>query len=83
MKVFPNPFTDKVTFEFVSAIDAYGKLDIYSITGQHVARVMDRQVLAGELNRINYDPGHNITGVYLYRLDLSGDIQIGRIIYKE
>ena len=83
LKVFPNPFTDKVTFEFVSAANAYGTLDIYSLTGQHVARILDRQVSAGELNRVEFIPNNNSTGVYLYRLDLDGNIQIGRVIYKE
>ncbi|WP_167619562.1 T9SS type A sorting domain-containing protein, partial [Maribellus sediminis] len=83
LKVFPNPFSEKVTFEFVSASDAYGILDIYSLTGQRVARILDRQVIAGEMNRVTYEPDHDVSGVYLYRLDLDGDVQTGRIIYKE
>ncbi|WP_340113596.1 HYR-like domain-containing protein [Maribellus mangrovi] len=83
LKVFPNPFTEKVTFEFVSAKDAYGTLDIYSLTGQRVARILERQVIAGELNKVFYEPDHDVTGVYLYRLDLDGDVQVGRIIYKK
>ncbi|WP_167614507.1 T9SS type A sorting domain-containing protein, partial [Maribellus sediminis] len=82
LKVFPNPFTEKVTFEFVSAKDAYGTLDIYSLTGQRVARILDRQVIAGEMNKVFYEPDHDVSGVYLYRLDLDGDVQVGRIIYK-
>ena len=83
LKVFPNPFTEKVTFEFVSATDSYGTLDIYSVTGQHVARILDRPVLSGELNRINYEPDHDVSGIYIYRLKLDDNVQVGRIIYKE
>jgi len=83
LKVFPNPFSEKVTFEFVSGVDAYGVLEIYNIAGQRVARILDRQVEAGVMNRIEYVPEHDITGIYLYRLDLDGKLQIGRIIYKE
>ena len=83
LKVFPNPFTEKVTFEFVSATDSYGTLDIYSVTGQHVARILDRMVQSGELNRVNYEPGHDVSGVYIYRLKLDDNVQVGRIIYKE
>ena len=81
--VYPNPFSDKVTFEFVSGKDAHGVLELYNIFGQRVARIMDRQVLRGELNRIEYEPENKVTGIYLYRLELDGDIQIGRVIYKE
>ncbi len=83
LKVFPNPFTEKVTFEFVSATDSYGTLDIYSVTGQHVARILDRPVLSGELNSINYEPDHDVSGIYIYRLKLDDNVQVGRIIYKE
>ncbi len=83
LKVYPNPFTDKVTFEFVSGVDAYGVLELYNITGQRVARILDRPVEAGVLNTIDYEPENKISGVYIYRLDLDGDIQIGRVIYKE
>ncbi|QIA07036.1 T9SS type A sorting domain-containing protein [Draconibacterium halophilum] len=83
LKVYPNPFSEKVTFEFVSGVDAYGVLEIYNITGQKVARILDRPVEAGVMNRIEYEPEHDVTGIYLYRLDLDGKLQIGRIIYKE
>ncbi|MDX8341412.1 hypothetical protein SLH46_19595 [Draconibacterium sp. IB214405] len=83
LKVFPNPFTEKVTFEFVSGVDAYGVLEIYNIFGQRVARLLDRPVEAGVMNRVEYVPGHNVSGIYLYRLDLDGKFQMGRIIYKE
>ncbi|KJF41881.1 T9SS type A sorting domain-containing protein [Draconibacterium sediminis] len=80
---YPNPFSDKVTFEFVSGKDAHGVLEVYNLFGQRVARVMDRPVLRGELNKVEYAPEHRVSGIYLYRLDLDGDVQVGRIIYKE
>ncbi len=83
LKVYPNPFSDKVTFEFVSGRDAYGVLELYNITGQKVARILDRPVEAGVMNRVEYTPEHKVSGMYIYRLDLDGELQIGRIIYKE
>ena len=72
-----------MTFEFVSDIDAHGVLEIYSISGQRVARIMDRFVEKGVQNRVSYEPDHDVTGIYLYRLDIGGELQIGRVIYKE
>ena len=83
LKVYPNPFTDKVTFEFVSGRDAYGVLEIFNITGQKVARILDRPVEEGVMNRVEYSPEHKVSGMYIYRLDLDGELQVGRIIYKE
>jgi hypothetical protein len=82
-KVYPNPFTDKVTFEFVSGVDAHGILEIYTLTGQRVVRLLDRNVVGGELNTIEFEPTETVSGVYLYRLDLDGEIKVGRLIYKE
>ena len=83
LKVYPNPFSDKVTFEFVSGKDAYGVLDIFNITGQKVARILDRQVESGVMNRIEYVPLNKVSGIYIYRLDLDGTVHVGRVIYKE
>ncbi|WP_206082047.1 T9SS type A sorting domain-containing protein, partial [Maribellus sediminis] len=83
LRVYPNPFTDKVTFEFVSGRDAYGVLELYNITGQKIARILDRPVEAGVMNRVEYTPEHKVSGMYIYRLDLDGERQVGRIIYKE
>ncbi|MFV0592963.1 MAG: T9SS type A sorting domain-containing protein [Draconibacterium sp.] len=83
LKVYPNPFSSKVTFEFVSPVDAYGTLELYNITGQRVARLLDRFVIGEELNKVEFRPANEVSGIYLYRLDLDGEIQIGRIIYKK
>ncbi|HOI79422.1 MAG TPA: T9SS type A sorting domain-containing protein, partial [Petrimonas sp.] len=83
LKVYPNPFSDKVTFEFVSGVDAYGVLDLYNIAGQRVARILDRYVVKGVLNKIEYEPVDVISGVYLYKLRLDDQVQVGRLVYKK
>ena len=83
LKVFPNPFYHKVTFEFVSSEDAQAKLEIYNAVGQRVTTLMDEYVEGGKLNVIDYVPTYEISGVYFYRLDLNGKIRNGRIIYNK
>jgi len=44
---------------------------------------MDQQVESGVLNRIEYRPLTEVSGVLMYRLTLDENIQNGRLIYKK
>ncbi|MEN8118106.1 MAG: T9SS type A sorting domain-containing protein, partial [Bacteroidota bacterium] len=83
LRVYPNPFDEKVTFEFVSGVNAYATLEIFNITGQKIARIMDQYVEKGVLNKVDYKPDSDVSGMYIYKLRLDGNTQVGRIIYKE
>ncbi|HCY43081.1 MAG TPA: hypothetical protein DHV48_17390, partial [Prolixibacteraceae bacterium] len=83
LKVYPNPFSDKVMFEFVSGADAHAVLEINNMLGQKVATLLDKQVSKGVMNRIEYEPKDVISGIYLYRLTLDGNVQIGKLIYRK
>ena len=82
LKVYPNPFSEKVTFEFVSNVDAHATLEIDNILGQKVTTLMDQFVKGGVVNSIEYTPESKVSGMYFYRLNLNGNIQIGKLIYK-
>ena len=83
LKVYPNPFSHKVTFQFVSAEDANARLEITNVLGQRVAVLMDCPVQQGVLNRVEYEPVNVVSGILIYRLMLNDGIQTGRIIYKK
>lgn len=82
LNVFPNPFDEVVNFEFVPAVSGHAVLEIHNMLGQRVVRLLDRPVEAGELQRVEFRPNSEISGVYLYRLDIDGNTQIGKIIYR-
>jgi len=82
LKAYPNPFKDKVTFEFVSGADAHATLEITNMLGQKVATLLEQMVSKGVMNRVEYKPGENISGIYIYRLILDGEVQTGKLIYK-
>jgi hypothetical protein len=82
-KVYPNPFKEKVTFEFISAKDANARIEITNVLGQRIAVLMDENVREGELNRIEYEPVDVVSEILIYRLILDKNVQSGRIIYKK
>ena len=43
---------------------------------------MEQMVSKGVMNRVEYKPGENISGIYIYRLILDGEVQTGKLIYK-
>jgi hypothetical protein len=83
LKVYPNPFNEKLNFEFVSVNDAHAVLEIQNMLGQTVTRLLDQQVEGGVMNRVEYAPTNIITGVYIYKLVLDGQPSVGRVIYRK
>ncbi|WP_321373807.1 T9SS type A sorting domain-containing protein [uncultured Draconibacterium sp.] len=81
-KVFPNPFDEVVNFEFVPAVTGHAVLEIHNMLGQRVVRLLDQPVEAGELQRVEFRPDSEISGMYLYKLDIDGDVRIGKLIYR-
>ena len=82
LKVYPNPFNDVVNIEFVSPVDGHAVLEIYNMVGQRVVRLLDDYIEAGVENKVQFRPDAEVSGIYLYKLDIDGDIQIGKIIYR-
>jgi len=83
IRVYPNPFGSKTTFEFTSAQDARAVLEVHNILGQKVITLMDRIVKEGVVNRIEYQPLDQLGGIYTYRLMLNNTIQTGKIVYTK
>ncbi|WP_297098295.1 T9SS type A sorting domain-containing protein [uncultured Draconibacterium sp.] len=81
-KAFPNPFDEVVNFEFVPAVSGHAVLEIHNMLGQRIVRLLDKPVEAGELQRVEFRPETEISGMYLYKLDIDGDIRIGKLIYR-
>jgi hypothetical protein len=83
LKVYPNPFSEKLNFEFVSDKTARAVIEIFNMTGQSVTRLLDQQVQKGVMNRVEYEPTNIISGVYLYKLTIDGNTSVGRVIYRK
>ncbi len=83
LNVYPNPFSEKITFEFVSAKDARARLEINNALGQRIVVLMDENVREGVMNRVEYRPHDVNSGILIYRLILDDDVNTGRLIYRK
>ena len=82
LKVYPNPFSDKVTFEFTSPKDAHAVLEIHNLLGQKINVLMDINVKQGVVNKTEYEPTGQVPGILIYQLKLDDSVQTGRLIYN-
>ena len=82
LSVYPNPFSDKVNFEFTSNENANATLVIYNALGQKVKILLDKNVSKGVVNTISFIPENQVSGVYIYQLKLNGNVQTGKVVYN-
>lgn len=82
LAVYPNPFRDKVYFEFTLNEPAPVVFEIYTVTGLKVATLFNENVDAGVQTRFEYQPGKISAQILLYRLRIGDELETGKLIYK-
>jgi parallel beta-helix repeat protein len=83
LMVYPNPFNDIVTFEFVSQEATNARIDIYDVTGRLVTTVFNNQVKEGVLYNTEFNPVNINSGNLFYRMTLGEKIINGKLVYKK
>lgn len=75
----PNPSHGRVTLRYRLAHAAHVRLAVYDVLGRHLGTVVDRPHSAGE-HATHYDASSLPSGMYIYRLEASGDLASGRFV---
>jgi len=83
IKVYPNPFTDKVVFEMQMQSYCDVKLDVYSITGTRLASLVNKSLYGLQAIRIEYSPKNHSDNIQVYKLTINGVVtKTGILIHK-
>ncbi len=82
LKVYPNPFSERVRFEFVSPVATQAKIDVYDMTGRHVQTIFDDFVKENTRYNAAFKPEVSVSGMYFYRMQLGDAIYNGKMIYQ-
>jgi hypothetical protein len=77
---YPNPFNPTTTIEFTLAQDSKVLLKVYNVLGQEVATLFDGEMQAGILHRIPFNASRLSSGIYFYRLEAKGNVQVKKLV---
>lgn len=75
---YPNPFIDKVNFEFTVNNSTYANFQIYSLTGEKIQTLFDGTAEEKTLYKVEFSPSN--PGMYVYRLSTSEGITTGKVM---
>jgi hypothetical protein len=74
----PNPFNPRTVIPFSLARAGHVELSVLDLRGRRVATLVDRPLAAGT-HAVPFDGGRLGSGVYLYRLEIAGQVTQGKM----
>ena len=82
LKVYPNPFSDRLNIEFVPVADANAFIEIIDMTGRTISILFESQVKAGVQYKVVFKPENINPGIYFYRMKTGETITTGKLLYN-
>jgi len=79
LKVYPNPSSGPVTFEFRINDNAKTTLDIFGVSGKRIARIFDANVESSVIQTVHFDESLP-SGIYVYVLKWNDQVITGKLI---
>lgn len=76
---YPNPFNPSTTISFRLPKSGVIKLSVFDLLGQQVATLANGRYAAGHHN-ISFEGKGLTSGIYLYRLDAEGKVEIRKML---
>jgi len=83
LRVYPNPFSERLNIRFISTSNAHAIVDLYNINGNLIERVFDGNVVKGQIFNAEYKPKNIVSQIIIYRLTIDNKIHMGKLIYRE
>ncbi len=76
---YPNPFNPSTLIRYETPASGQVTLKVYDVLGREVASLVDGKMSAGD-HQVVWDASKFPSGVYFYRLETSGNVQIKRML---
>lgn len=76
---YPNPFNPSTTIEFTLPKPEFVKINVYNITGQLTAKLLNKQLMAGN-HKIEYHCGNTGSGIYFYKIEAGAYQNVKKMI---
>ena len=76
---YPNPFNPTTTIPFEVVSGGNAKISVYNVLGQEVAVIADTFFPVGQ-HTVTFDASNMSSGIYFYKLEMNGFIDMKRLI---
>jgi hypothetical protein len=76
---YPNPFNPSTNIEFSLPVSSNVVLEVFTIQGQRVARLVNGNLEAG-VHSVSFDASSLSSGVYLYRIQAGDFIRVNKMM---
>ena len=83
LKVYPNPFSDRLRFEFVATQDVNARIDMYDMSGRMVKTMFEQPVMSGASYEAEFKPETTVSGMYMYRLVMGDAVFNGKVVFRK
>ncbi len=83
LKAYPNPFHEKLYFEFSKEKDSKATLILFDGTGREIEVLFNQQIKANQNYRIEYVPNNVATNMVFYRMTYDNEVINGKLIYRK
>ena len=83
LKVYPNPFSDRLRFGFVYPESVNARIDLYDMTGRMVKTIFEQPIEGGVSYEAGFRPDAIISGMYIYRVRMGEAIYNGKVTFKK
>lgn len=77
---FPNPFNPSTKISYRLPASGFVSLRIFDMTGREVRNLVNGYQESGE-HTINFEPGSESSGIFIYRLEFEGKRLSGKMLY--
>lgn len=81
-KVYPNPFTDKLYFEFSREMDEKCLIEVFDVTGRKLDVVFNQMIEAGQNYKVEYSADKISTDMLFYRMQFNEEIVTGKVVHQ-
>lgn len=76
---YPNPFNPTTNIRYSIDVNANVKLEVFNVLGQKVATLVNAKQAVGSYT-VGFDAGNLSSGMYFYRLQAAGKVQINKMM---
>ena len=83
LKVYPNPFSEKLRFEFVYPESVNARIDLYDMTGRMVKTIFEQPIEGGVSYNAEFKPETVISGMYIYRMTMGEAVYNGKVVFRK